>query len=178
MTAPLVAMRNASAHATPLADPPAGNGNSNGQSSSITSNDFLTLLVTEMKNQDPTAQTDPNEYINQLVQVNSLQQLIEINGSLSSALGTSNGTAVASGEKTGIAHRPGGNVSSLQGGNSLPGGSRLPAVANSELRRGTVGTGEATAFRTNPLRTVSGNLGVPVPLAAAGRVAHALTGDK
>lgn len=172
MTAPLVAMRNASAHATPLADPPAGNGNSNGQSSSITSNDFLTLLVTEMKNQDPTAQTDPNEYINQLVQVNSLQQLIEINGSLSSALGTSNGTAVASGEKTGIAHRPGGNVS------SLPVGSRLPAVANSELRRGTVGTGEATAFRTNPLRTVSGNLGVPVPLAAAGRVAHALTGDK
>jgi flagellar basal-body rod modification protein FlgD len=165
-------MRNASAHATPLADPPAGNGNSNGQSSSITSNDFLTLLVTEMKNQDPTAQTDPNEYINQLVQVNSLQQLIEINGSLSSALGTSNGTAVASGEKTGIAHRPGGNVS------SLPGGSSMPAVANSELRRGTVGTGEATAFRTNPLRTVSGNLGVPVPLAAAGRVAHALTGDK
>ena len=48
----------------------------------ITANDFLTLLVTEMKNQDPTAATDPNEYINQLVQVNSLQQLISINQTL------------------------------------------------------------------------------------------------
>jgi flagellar basal-body rod modification protein FlgD len=35
-----------------------------------------------MKNQDPTANTDPNEYINQLVQVNSLQQLISINQTL------------------------------------------------------------------------------------------------
>jgi flagellar basal-body rod modification protein FlgD len=45
----------------------------------VTANDFLTLLVTELKNQDPTANTDPNAYVNQLVQVNSLQQLIQIN---------------------------------------------------------------------------------------------------
>ncbi len=45
-------------------------------SATISANDFLTLLVTEMQNQDPTATTDPNEYINQLVQVNSLEQLI------------------------------------------------------------------------------------------------------
>lgn len=49
----------------------------------ITSNDFLTLLVTEMKNQDPTQPTDPNAYIQQLVGVNSLQQLISINQDLS-----------------------------------------------------------------------------------------------
>ena len=49
---------------------------------SIAANDFLTLLVTEMKNQDPTATTDPNEWVNQLVQVNSLQQLISINETL------------------------------------------------------------------------------------------------
>jgi flagellar basal-body rod modification protein FlgD len=55
-------------------------------SGSITANDFLTLLVTEMKNQDPTATTDPNEYINQLVQVNSLQQLISINQTLQDAI--------------------------------------------------------------------------------------------
>jgi flagellar basal-body rod modification protein FlgD len=57
-------------------------GNSEGDSATISANDFLTLLVTEMKNQDPTANTDPNEYINQLVQVNSLQQLISINQTL------------------------------------------------------------------------------------------------
>ncbi|MGC2639091.1 MAG: flagellar hook capping FlgD N-terminal domain-containing protein [Acidobacteriaceae bacterium] len=58
-------------------------GDSSTDSATITANDFLQLLVTEMKNQDPTADTDPNEYINQLVQVNSLQQLISINQDLS-----------------------------------------------------------------------------------------------
>ncbi len=51
-------------------------------SNDITSNDFLTLLVTEMQNQDPTQPTDPNAYIQQLVGVNSLQQLISINQEL------------------------------------------------------------------------------------------------
>ncbi len=45
----------------------------------ISSTDFLTLLVSELKNQDPTQPTDPNAYITQLAQVNSLQQLININ---------------------------------------------------------------------------------------------------
>ncbi len=57
-------------------------GSAGSDSASITANDFLTLLVSEMKNQDPTANTDPNEYINQLVQVNSLEQLISINQTL------------------------------------------------------------------------------------------------
>jgi flagellar basal-body rod modification protein FlgD len=56
----------------------------------VTSNDFLTLLVGEMKNQDPTQPTDPNSYIQQLVGVNSLQQLISINSDLGG--GTSAGT--------------------------------------------------------------------------------------
>jgi flagellar basal-body rod modification protein FlgD len=55
----------------------------------ITANDFLSLLVAEMKNQDPTADTDPNAYIDQLVQVNSLQQLIQINQDLGSSSSTS-----------------------------------------------------------------------------------------
>ncbi len=49
----------------------------------ITSSDFLTLLVSELKNQDPTQPTDPNAYITQLVGVNSLEQLIQINSGLS-----------------------------------------------------------------------------------------------
>ncbi len=72
-----------------------GTSDSSGSSSSdsgdttITANDFLTLLVAEMKNQDPTADTDPNAYIDQLVQVNSLQQLIQINQDLGSSSSTS-----------------------------------------------------------------------------------------
>jgi len=56
----------------------------------VTANDFLTLLVAEMKNQDPTHPTDPNAYISQMVGVNSLQQLIGINqgvGALDDAIG-------------------------------------------------------------------------------------------
>jgi flagellar basal-body rod modification protein FlgD len=61
-----------------------GSSNSATSNSTITSNDFLTLLVSELKNQDPTQPTDPGAYIQQLVGVNSLQQLIEINKGLSS----------------------------------------------------------------------------------------------
>jgi flagellar basal-body rod modification protein FlgD len=65
------------------------NTSSAANSSNITSNDFLTLLVSELKNQDPTQPTDPNQYITQLAQVNSLQQLISINqgiGTLDTAI--------------------------------------------------------------------------------------------
>jgi flagellar basal-body rod modification protein FlgD len=65
-------------------------------SSTITANDFLTLLVAEMKNQDPTQPTDPNAYISQMVGVNSLQQLIGINQgitSLDSSVGATSGTS-------------------------------------------------------------------------------------
>src|SRR6202020_2411909 len=55
----------------------------------VTANDFLELLVSEMKNQDPTADTDPNQYINQLVQVNSLEQLVQINQDLTPSASTS-----------------------------------------------------------------------------------------
>ena len=61
-------------------------------SSTITANDFLTLLVAEMKNQDPTQPTDPNAYISQMVNVNSLQQLISINQGVS-ALDTATGAS-------------------------------------------------------------------------------------
>lgn len=70
------------------------NGSSSDQNNSmITANDFLTLLVTELKNQDPTANTDPNAYVDQLVQVNSLQQLIQIDQNTTGASGTQPATS-------------------------------------------------------------------------------------
>jgi flagellar basal-body rod modification protein FlgD len=65
-------------------------------SSDITSSDFLTLLVSELQNQDPTQPADPNAYITQLVQVNSLQQLIQINGDLDFVPTASTGTSSTS----------------------------------------------------------------------------------
>lgn len=68
-----------------------------GAGSTITANDFLTLLVSELKNQDPTAPTDPSAYIDQLVQVNSLQQLISINQGIGS-LGATGTTGTTGGK--------------------------------------------------------------------------------
>src|ERR1700738_1123822 len=72
-------------------------GSSSAGGSTISANDFLTLLVTEMKNQDPTANNDPNAYVNQLVQVNSLEQLININQTLSTSLGKTAATGTLPG---------------------------------------------------------------------------------
>ncbi len=72
-------------------------GTANGAGSTITANDFLTLLGSELKNQDPTAPTDPNAYIDQLVQVNSLQQLISINQGIGSLGGSGTGTGTGTG---------------------------------------------------------------------------------
>ena len=94
-----------------------GTSASSGDEASISANDFLALLVTEMKNQDPTATTDPNEYINQLVQVNSLEQLISINQNLSTALGNS---VTGSGHVAGDPHEPASNAAS--GGDGIPAG--------------------------------------------------------
>lgn len=80
--------------ATPLANASGSGSQSNAaNSATVTANDFLTLLVTELKNQDPTANSDPNAYVNQLVQVNSLQQLIQINQNTDSpSAGTTSGS--------------------------------------------------------------------------------------
>lgn len=94
MTSSAGISHNPAAHAASIAAlPDAGSANSTGDSSTISANDFLTLLVTEMQNQDPTNATDPNEYINQLVGVNSLEQLIQINQTLSGALMTTGNVA-------------------------------------------------------------------------------------
>src|SRR6266478_6488168 len=83
----------------------ATNTSSAANPSDITSNDFLTLLVSELKNQDPTQPTDPNQYITQLAQVNSLEQLISINqgiGTLDTAISgtTSTGSSVSGSQTT------------------------------------------------------------------------------
>jgi flagellar basal-body rod modification protein FlgD len=132
---------------------PSSSSSSNSDSATISSNDFLTLLVTEMQNQDPTADTDPNEYINQLVNVNSLEQLISINQTLSAALGSTASSPDVSQQAT----NSGVSSASAQ-------------VANSGTIFGSSSTVNPSLPQTN------GNLSAPPPNAAADRIAHALSG--
>jgi flagellar basal-body rod modification protein FlgD len=147
-----------------------------------------------MQNQDPTAQTDPNEYINQLVQVNSLEQLIDINQNLTTALGGAGSTS-------------GSSTNSAQGAAGAPGASQTGASPSSPAARGPAGAGAAhtslpgvaaahkgramTAAHSGgsgaaaainkfaqsaSAKHAPGNLSVPKTDPAAHRVAHALDG--
>jgi flagellar basal-body rod modification protein FlgD len=159
---------NPLANAHPMSSTQSTSGGSGDDGSTVSANDFLTLLVTEMKNQDPTANTDPNEYINQLVQVNSLEQLISINQNLSTALGDSGS---ASGKSI-SAHA----LSSQQAGKSGTGG----AVPASSVRQSSSPAGDMPEApgHSKTIPVAAGNLGVPRTVPAAHRVARALSGLK
>ena len=137
------------ASATPQASGTGSSDDTSSGSATISANDFLTLLVTEMQNQDPTADTDPNEYINQLVQVNSLEQLIDINQTLS---GDVSGTSSSSGS----------------------GSSGKVVFAPQNASAASPVTATTAAHRSG---ATPGNLGVPGANAAAQKVGHALDGQ-
>ncbi len=79
-------LQRATAHAAAATGSSSATSSANG--STLGSSDFLTLLVSELKNQDPTQPTDPTSYITQLAQVNSLEQLVDVNTQLTSLGGT------------------------------------------------------------------------------------------
>jgi len=60
----------------------------------LSSNDFLNLLIAQIQSQDPLNPLDPNQFVTQLVQFNSLEQLIAIHQLLqSNSAGSSTGVA-------------------------------------------------------------------------------------
>jgi len=75
---------------TPAATTQAASSNSDTSTSIQNANDaeqtFIKLLVTELQSQDPTSPMDPTQMVGQMFQMNQLQQLIEINQTLSTAL--------------------------------------------------------------------------------------------
>lgn len=129
-----------------------GSGSTSDSDATISANDFLTLLVTEMQNQDPTADVDPNEYIDQLVQINSLEQLISINQNLTTVLDAASSTPTA-------------GVKSASGALTQGGRGSSSAVAAVQSARAS----------SQP-STVRGNLSAPGAAPAARTVAHALDG--
>ena len=81
---------------------PASNDNS-GVDTSVGSigSTFLTLLVQELQNQDPTAPMDSTQMVGQMISLNQLDQLTSINQVLSDTFGSSTPTSSsASGSAT------------------------------------------------------------------------------
>jgi flagellar basal-body rod modification protein FlgD len=57
-------------------------------------NQFLTLLTTQLKNQDPTQPTDPTQFVAQLAQFSTVEQLTQSNTTLTSISTSLNGLAL------------------------------------------------------------------------------------
>jgi flagellar basal-body rod modification protein FlgD len=53
-----------------------------GSTPDVTEGMFLQLLVAQLKNQDPTAPTDPTQFVGELAQFSELEQDISINGNV------------------------------------------------------------------------------------------------
>jgi len=142
--------------------------------------------VTEMQNQDPTANTDPNEYINQLVQVNSLEQLIDINQNLTTALGSAPPTSGTSSTSSQAASSK--NAQPASGLTAAgPAGATQKGSASAHAHKAGAGAaaqpkGSRTAAAISQFansvgaKHAPGNLSTPEAKPAAHRVAHALDG--
>jgi flagellar basal-body rod modification protein FlgD len=176
-----------SAKTAPMATPASGAASSSSGSSSssatISANDFLTLLVTEMQNQDPTADTDPNEYINQLVSVNSLEQLIDINQNLTTAL-----TPSTASSGTGTAATQATAATSALTAKSASGTSAQAAMTHKATAATATNSVASTAPSSRVPSAIStfakahgsaqapGNLSIPAANPAAQTVANSLNG--
>lgn len=55
---------------------------SSGASANLTSNQFLSLLTTQLQNQNPLNPTDPNQFTSEMVQYGALSQQIDTNAKL------------------------------------------------------------------------------------------------
>lgn len=57
-------------------------------STDLTSNQFLSLLTTQLQNQDPLNPTDPNQFTQEMVEYGALSQQIDTNSKLDSLSST------------------------------------------------------------------------------------------
>lgn len=86
---------------------------------------FLTLLVSQLKNQDPLNPTDSTQFVSELAQFSSLEQLININQGVTTISGVvAPGTAGATSGST---------TSANSSGSSTPSASQIDSSLDSTL---------------------------------------------
>ena len=71
---------------SPAASTSTGSSAASAATQSLSYNDFLTLLMAEMKNQDPTQPMDPSQMVSQLATVSEVGQAVQTNTTLASLL--------------------------------------------------------------------------------------------
>lgn len=69
----------------------------NAKKAELNQEDFLTLMITQLKNQDPFKPMDPAQYVGQLAQFSSVAGLADINKNISELTGSLRGNQVLDG---------------------------------------------------------------------------------
>jgi hypothetical protein len=69
---------------TPSTTPTNQGGSQASPSNQLTANSFITLLTTQLQAQDPLNPLDPNQMVNELTTMNTLQQIMQIRQDLDS----------------------------------------------------------------------------------------------
>lgn len=82
----------ASPRATQTAASSASSTSQQAPSNELTANSFITLLTAQLQAQDPLNPLDPNQMVNELTSMNTLQQIIQIREDLDAMLGTAQST--------------------------------------------------------------------------------------
>jgi len=80
---------------TPSNTPTTQGGSQASPSSELTANSFITLLTTQLQAQDPLNPLDPNQMVNELTTMNTLQQIMQIRQDLDALLAVAKGSGGA-----------------------------------------------------------------------------------
>ncbi len=92
MSSPITAINNQSSITAPSSSSAStrSSASTSGQISGVSANEgtFLTLLVSQLKNQDPLNPTDGTAFVGELAQFSSLEQLMTINQNVASVTKT------------------------------------------------------------------------------------------
>lgn len=92
--------------------PTTGSGTSTTSGTDSIGSTFLSLLVQELQNQDPTAPMDSTQMVGQMISLNQLNELTSINGTLSKAYpGTSSTSSSGAGASGGASGDTSGGAS-------------------------------------------------------------------
>lgn len=85
------------ANSSGLAPTANADGSANNANNQVSQNQFMSLLITEMKNQDPTQPVDQTQTLTQLAQFSELEQMTSLNQTM-----TTNGTYGQISENAGL----------------------------------------------------------------------------
>jgi flagellar basal-body rod modification protein FlgD len=159
--------------AAPAATSPTANGADSTGTLAFTQNfdTFLTLLTTQLKNQDPLSPLDTNQFTQQLVAFSQVEQQIKTNSNLSTLIGNaSSSEAISAAPMIGRSIEYSGSQAALTSGSAafsytLPTNAATASVAIQDASGNTVfaATADPTAGRHNIVWNGQTNDGQQLP---------------